>query len=286
MLGIIYALVAAMGQGVGYTILKKSSKEFPTSIAFLFDAVLGIVIWIPFSLIRGVEFAGIQNVFVYTFISAILAEAFIFYILSKGELSITGTIFATYPVFTIIISRFINNEILSPKQSISVLITILGILVLSLPQKLKFKDISNRAYVIYPILGALAVGISDSLSKKALGNTNQATFLFCLAISQIPVALAYLRIEGQKLDSLKSIILSPKKYKFSFLGSLSIVFSLIFFWLAFENTLASIASPITASYTVFLLIFTRIFLKEKIMTKDAIGIFITISGIFGTAILL
>jgi transporter family protein len=286
MLGIIYALVAAMGQGVGYTILKKSSNEFPSSIAFLFDALLGVLIWIPFSLLRGIQIDGIGQVFLYTFISAILAEAFIFYILSKGELSITGTIFATYPVFTIIISRLINNEVLSPKQSISVFITILGILVLSLPQKLKLKEISNRAYVIYPILGASAVGISDSLSKRALADTNQATFLFCLAISQIPVALAYLRIEGQKLDLLKDIILSPKKYRFSFLGSLSIVFSLIFFWLAFENTYASIASPITASYTVFLLIFARIFLKEKIMIKDAVGIVITICGIFGTAILL
>ena len=285
MIGIFYAILASLGQGTGYTILKKSFKDFPSSIAFMFEMLFGLLIWIPFSIIAGIDTSNLGEVFFYSFLSAILSEAFVFYVLSKGEISITGTIFSTYPIFTILISRVVNSEILSPRIGIFILITIFGILILSFPEKFQMKELKKKIFIIYPLLGALAVGLSDSLSKNVLNRTTPATFIFCLAIMQIPVAIGFLLLEKRRFVNIKKIAINIGDYKYSIAGSFCLVVSMIFFWLAFESTLASIASPITGTYMVFILIFAKIFLKEKISRKDLIGILTTVIGVTGISII-
>ena len=108
-MGILFGLLAAISFAFCYVSLKKSYEEFPPSVAFFFDMVLGIFLWIPFSLILGFDFSHLGMVFVYALISAILSEAFFFYVLSKGEISVTGTILASYPIYTIFFSLFINK---------------------------------------------------------------------------------------------------------------------------------------------------------------------------------
>jgi drug/metabolite transporter (DMT)-like permease len=281
--GILFGITASIGHGLGYILLKKSTNDFPASIAFLFDALWGIIIWIPFALITGIQTEGIGLVFLYALLSAILAEAFIFFVLSKGKLSITGTIFATYPIFTIIISRFVNNEMLSFEGVIFVGLTMIGVIVLSLPEKLKRTDLKNKSYVIYPLLGALAVGVSDSLSKNILNQTTHSTFLFCLSLTQIPVAIGYYLVDNQKISDLGKIFGNIKKYRYSISSSFLIVFSLIFFWLTFENAPASIASPLTATYPAFVVVFAWAFLGEQLVKKDIIGVLLSLVGIIGSS---
>ena len=108
-MGIIFGLLAALSQAISYTFLKKSYEELPPSVAFLFDACFGLLIWVPFALIIGFNFSHLPLVAIFALISALLSEAFVFYVLSKGEISITGTIFASYPVYTILFSLFINH---------------------------------------------------------------------------------------------------------------------------------------------------------------------------------
>ncbi|MBU0976129.1 MAG: DMT family transporter [Patescibacteria group bacterium] len=281
MSGIVFGILCSLFQGIGYTTLKKSFKELPSSYAFLAYMLLGLLVWVPVSIVMGVSFGNIGMVFFYAFLSAILSEAFVFFVLSKGEhISITGVYFSTYPVFTILFSRIINGEIITSVVGGFVLITILGVLVIAVPRKFNEAELKNKLVLIYPLLGAIAVGISDTLSKKALYQTDSATFLFCVAFMQIPVSTIYLKLEKQKV-SVKKLLKDIATYKYSLLGSFFTVISLIFFWLAFENTLASIASPLTATYPVFIVVLARIFLKEKVAKKDYFGIVVTVLGVVG-----
>ena len=77
-MGILFGLLAAVSFAVCYVSLKKSYEEFPPSIAFFFDMVLGILLWIPFSLILGFDSNNLGIVFVFALISAVLSEAFFF----------------------------------------------------------------------------------------------------------------------------------------------------------------------------------------------------------------
>lgn len=113
-MGIIFGLLAALSQAFGFLSIKKSFKELNPSIAFFFDACFGLLLWVPFALFIGINFSQLSVVVVFALLSALLSEAFVFYALSKGHLSISGTIFAAYPMFTIFFSYIINNERLLP----------------------------------------------------------------------------------------------------------------------------------------------------------------------------
>jgi drug/metabolite transporter (DMT)-like permease len=65
------------------------------------------------------------------------------------------------------------------------------------------------------------------------------------------------------------------------LGSFFNVFGLVGLWLAFEYTLASIASPLTAAYPGIMVIIAIIFLKERPRKIELIGLFLILIGVIG-----
>lgn len=283
-MGIIFGLLAALSQAISYTVLKKSYEELPPSVAFLFDACFGLLIWVPFALIIGFNFTHLPLVILFALISALLSEAFVFYVLSKGEISITGTIFSSYPVYTILFSLFINQEKLLPWHWFFVCLTILGTIIVSFPEKINKHELKKKAIILWGVAGAMAVGLSDSLSKNVIDKTSAEAFLFALAFAQLPVALVYLKLEKQKLSQFKDTIKKFNRYKYAIFGSLMAVLSLIFLWLAFADTLASIASPLTATYPGIMIILAYIFLKERIKLKELVGLIVVIIGVIGISL--
>src|SRR3990167_8016419 len=142
MTGIIFALLCAVFVAFSQLSLRKSYQELPPSIAFFFDAIFGLIIWVPLAVFMGIS--GTVNwseAIMFAVISAILSEAIVFYALSKGELAVTATVLATYPVYTVIFSRLLNNEILSTEIAFFVTLAILGSVVASLPNKIKRGEI-------------------------------------------------------------------------------------------------------------------------------------------------
>lgn len=280
-MGIIFGLLAAFSQAISYTLLKKSYEELPPSVAFLFDAFFGLLIWIPFALIVGFNFNHLPLVMIFALISALLSEAFVFYVLSKGEISITGTIFSSYPIYTILFSLFINNEKLLPWHWFFVGLTIAGTIIVSWPEKINRQELKKKVIILWGLAGAMAVGLSDSLSKNVIDKTSAEAFLFALALAQLPVALVYLKLEKQKLSQFKNTIRKFNQYKFAIFGSFMTVVSLIFLWLAFQDTYASIASPLTATYPGLMIILAYFFLKERVKPKDLAGLMVIILGVIG-----
>jgi len=280
-MGIIFAILAALSQSILWVALKKSYENLSPSVAFFFDMLGGILIWIPFSLMVGVDFSRMGEVLIYALVSGILSEAFVFYVFSKGEVSYTSTLFSTYPLFTILFSVMINGERLLPTQYVLIILVIIGTLIVSIPEKIDRRELAKKSFVIWPILGALAVGFSDTLSKGIIDKTSAESFLFGLAIAQIPVALGYLLYEKQSVPQLEIVRREWSTYKFAVLGSLMNVLTVLFLWLAFARVPASIASPITASYPGFVVLMAVVFLKEKVAKKDYLGFLLILASVMG-----
>lgn len=79
--GIIFGLLSALCTGLSLVLVKKSYEEFPPSIAFAFQALFGVLIWIPFALYVGVSFTSLfWLVILLALLSAILSEAFYYFI--------------------------------------------------------------------------------------------------------------------------------------------------------------------------------------------------------------
>ncbi|OGG26591.1 hypothetical protein A3A64_01585 [Candidatus Gottesmanbacteria bacterium RIFCSPLOWO2_01_FULL_48_11] len=287
MTGIIFALLCAVFIAFSQLSLRKSYQELPPSIAFFFDAIFGLLIWVPLAIFMGIS--GVVHwgeAIIFAVISAILSEAIVFYALSHGELAVTTTVLATYPVYTVIFSRLFNNEILSFPITIAVTIAILGSVMASMPDKIKLGELKPKKEILWPFIAAVCIGLSDTISKGYINRSNDFSFLFSLGFVQIPVAIAYLKIEKQSLmKSLNGLINKFKNYQFALLGGLFNIIGTGFLWLSFFFAPASIASPITGSNGALVVLLSRFILKEKISMRKYFGILLAFIGVIGIAIL-
>lgn len=285
MIGILIAIISALFMAGMQILLKKSYKELDPSVAFFFDAMFGVLIWIPVGFIFGATIDGVVNCLLYAIISAVLSEALVFYALSKGDLSVSTVMIATYPIYTLLFSRFINNEILSIEQLIFIILTILGTILTCFDREFKVNKLKNITLLI-PVITAIAIGLSDTLTKKIINETSSFSFLVAIAIVQIPVALIYLKITKQKiLQIFKEVKTGIKEYKHSILGSLFNVIGTGCLLVSFNYGMVSIVSPLTAIYTPFVLIYSFVFLKEKVTKVNLFGIITALIGTFGIIML-
>lgn len=286
MTGIIFALLCAIFIAFSQLSLRKSYKELQPSVAFLFDSIFGLLIWVPLAIFMGISSnVSWDQAILYALISAILSEAIVFYALSHGELSVTATVLATYPVYTVIFSRFINKEILSLPVLIFVLFAIAGSVIASTPDKIN-REFKINSSIFWPFLAAICIGLSDTLSKGYINRSNDFSFLFTLGFIQIPIAVAYLRIEKQSItNAFRGVIKDIKTYKYAMIGGLFNIIGTGFLWLSFSYAPASIASPITGSNGALTVVLSRILLKEQIAKRKYVGIILAFIGIIGLAIL-
>ncbi len=288
MVGIVLALMCAIFVSLSQISLRKSYKNLQPSIAFFFDSIFGILLWAPLALIMGISTnVNWLSALGFAIISAILSEAIVFYALSHGELSITTTILATYPVYTLIFSKIINNEYLSILLLFFIILAILGSVVATLPNKYHKYEFKLNSGIVWPFIAAFCIGLSDTLSKTYINNSKDFSFLLSLSLVQVPVALAYLKIEKQSLfkKSTLNIINNIKQFKFALIGGLFNIIGTGFLWLSFAYLPASIASPITGSNGILTVILAKYMFKEKISIIKYLGIFLAFIGIIGISVL-
>lgn len=280
MIGIIIALLSAISMTGMQIMLKKSYKELNPSVAYLFDMLFGLIIWIPIGFIFGAKIDKVLECIMYAIISAIFSEALVFYALSKGNLSVATVLISTYPIYTLIFSLLINNEKILPLQVIAILITIIGTVLTTLDSEFKVKNILNLQ-VLIPFSTAIAIGLSDTLTKGIINKTSSYDFIVAIALVQIPVSIIYLIITKQKitliLHNLKNGI---KEYRYSIVGSILNVLATGCLLISFNYTYASIASPLTVIYTPFVLIYSFFILKDKISKINLCGIILALVGTF------
>lgn len=287
MSGIIFALLCAVFVAFSQLALRKSYQELPPSVAFLFDAIFGLLIWVPLAIFMGIS-GGVSwgEAIFFAVVSAILSEAIVFYALSHGELAVTATVLATYPVYTVIFSRILNNETISLPVTFFVCLVILGSIIASAPNKIKREELKLGKGIVWPFIAAVCIGLSDTISKGYINKSGDFSFLFSLGFVQIPVALAYLRIEKQSFTkSIEGVFKKLKDYKFALLGGFFNIIGTGFLWLSFSFAPASIASPITGSNGALTVLFSRLILKEKIIARKYVGIVLAFIGVIGIAIL-
>lgn len=286
MLGIILALGAALFIALAQIALRKSYKEFKPSVGFFFDAMFGLILWLPLALIMGVTFGvSFEQAILYAFISAILSEALYFYALSHGELAITATVIATYPVYTVLFSKILNDEVLTPLLYFFVILAILGSIVASMPDKVNKSELKLSAALVWPFAVAIGAGLSDTLSKGYINRSGDFSFLFALGLVQVPVALAYLRLEKESVvTALKGAVESFNVYKQALLGGFLNIIGTGLLWLSFSFAPASVASPITGVSGALTVMFARFAFSERLSIRKYLGIILALVGVFGIAL--
>lgn len=284
-MGIMFAVLTALLLAFANFFLKKSFRDFSPSISFFIFAILTILLWVPLGLILGVQFDNPLLGIIVGLVSATFAQGLYIYILEKGNLSITSTILSSFSIYTILLSVWLNGEKLTPLTFLFIALTIIGTLIVSLPEKFNKKELTKIKFILWAVFGAMLVGASDTLSKYYITNASIGSFLFYVSFAQLFVSLVYLKIDSEPLSQFADILKKIKEYKFALLGSFFAAISTMCLFLSFNFTLASIASPISASAPVLIVLLSLIFLKEKLTRKNWIGLTLVLISIIAIGFL-
>lgn len=284
-MGILFAILNSILLGAANVLLKKSYKDFVPSVSFFIISIFALLLWAPLGLVLGVDFNQWVLGFFIGLLSAIFGQLIYIYVLEKGELSITATILSTFSVYTILFSVLFNKESLSSLTMLLIILIILGTIIVSLPERFKKEEFKKVNFILWAVFAAVCIGASDTLSKYFINRSTVGSFLFYVSIAQVLVSFLYLKIEKQPLNQFREIFNDAASYKFALLGSLAIAISTMFLFLAFNFTLASIASPIAASAPIITVILTVAFLREKITIKNLIGLILVIASVISLGFL-
>lgn len=283
-MGIVIALVSLTCLVAANITLKKSFKDFSPSVSFVIFALLSLVFWPLAGLVLGVKIEYVPTSLIFGLLSALLGQAVYFYVLEKGELSITNTILATFSVYTILFSFFINQERLLPLQSVCVILSILGTIAVAAPEKFDRTKIKNFSYILWPVFGAMSIGFSDALTKNFINTAGSGTFLVGVSIGQVLVSIAYFFFSKQKLSQLTNIFREFSKYNYAFWGAVLVSIHTMTLFIAFQFADASLISPIVTSSPAFTVLLAVLLLKEKISRKDMFGVILVLIGIVGISL--
>lgn len=278
-MGIILAVIASILLGFSNFLLKKSFRDLSPSIAFFIFAVFSVILWAPAGLALGVNFERFISGVIVGMLSAILGQAIYIYVLEKGELSITATILQSFAIYTVIFSILFNHEHPDFFTLIFVLLTLVGTVIVSLPDKIKNNEFKKVNYITWAIFAAACIGASDTIAKNFINHVSVGTFLFFVSLSQLLISLVYLRFDKQPLSQFLGLLKNFSDYKFAFFGSLFIALATLSLFVSFNFTFASIASPIVASSPIITIILALIFLKEKVSKKNWIGLSLVLLSI-------
>ena len=170
---LVLALLAAFMWGIGNVLVKKGLGHVsPLWNNILFN-IFGLLLWLPFALLASHITINPLSFSVFFVILATFAAYYsFFYAIDKGEISLTGTIVATYPVTTVLLSNIFLGERITSMQLVGIFSVILGSLLIALPEKKLPSVIRNYSWLRWGMITSLIIGLADFLAKYSINQVS------------------------------------------------------------------------------------------------------------------
>jgi len=180
---LLFTLLSATLFGVGQVFTKKGLDETSPLLNNLLGAGVTLLITVPFALMNGAHISFVPKVLPITLVIALLLLCY-YYIIAKGQVSLTGTILASYPLITIALSLLFLHEQPSLFQKIAIALILLGTIVIVAGENLNaFKRLQFGGWFYWALGGAIAIGTGDFLTKIAINRSDMYTYLLAYGIA-------------------------------------------------------------------------------------------------------
>ena len=294
------ALGAAMLWGGGAILVKKGFEAIPPLWNNIINNFLALFVWIPAVLLLGGFRINLPPLGIWIVIlSACFLYQFFYYSISRGQISLTSTVVAGYPVFTIALGHTFLHERLEAWQYLGVALILAGGVTITLPrrnQRLRQErsgaldpgaeahrgqpaaaaGAGGRAWILWGLVGAFTLGTGDFLTKVSVDAIGSYSHVFFEAlVLNLFSGLNYLvDRRNRALPALGS-----RRFLPSFFGILMHLVGALLFLLAFGHGPASLVGPVSSIYPAFLVLLAVRFLHEVITWRQGLGIGLTVAGL-------
>lgn len=265
-------LIMAITWSLGNILVKKSFTRLTPWQTYAYDAIaIALPLWLIYGSLTGGNLLHTTPIaFASAFIISIV-YMFYYYAIYKGPLGLTAPVIATYPVITVILSFIFLGERLGIVATLAIFLTLFGIILISIPSRLKLK---LEKWFFLSLLVSVGYGVTAYTGKVAVGEVGNSTYLMILAITQVMVVILWKLIIRDKIPKVNIPTLGMAG-----IGIMLLNIGNIAYYIALEKGLASIVVPLSESYIVLLVIMSVLILKEKISRHQLIGIATVIIGV-------
>ncbi|MEK7559228.1 MAG: EamA family transporter [Patescibacteria group bacterium] len=276
MLWFLYAIIGAFVTGIGQVLVKRGQAKLTPLLDNLLATLIVSLILVPLLFIWGIDITAGKNILIYALIAAVMYASF-YYIISFGNVSLMVSLINTFPVVTIALSISYLHESPSLYQWLGIAMVILGAICISQEKSVKGVINKNKSWVIWGLLGSLAIGIAEFVTKLATAKVDGFTFTFFVYLMYIPVFLIIMAFDrkGRKFKMLKN----QSSLLFTAIGIFFIEAGLIAIALAYQHGLASLVSPVVATHMLITALLAVFLLKEQLLVIQRIGILLTLIGV-------
>ena len=272
----IYALVGAIVTGIGQVLVKKGQVKLTPLLDNLLATSIVTLILVPFLFIKGVDIEAGRSIIIYALIAASMYATF-YYIINLGNVSLMVSLINTFPVVTIILAVGILRELPSIYQWLGIILVVLGTIFISREKISKTSINRNRLWVLWGLLGSLAIGIAEFVTKLATLKVDGFTFTFFVYLMYLPPLVIFMVLDknGRKFEKLKN----KSSLLYTVIGIFFIEVGLIAIALAYQYGKASLVSPVISTHMLITALLAAFFLKERLLTVQKVGILVTLIGV-------
>ncbi len=273
----LYALLGAIVTGVGQVLVKRGQIALTPFLDNLLAAVIVNLILVPLLLFFDVvHISAGSEILIYALIVAFMYASF-YYIISLGNVSLMVSLINAFPIVVIILAVSFLHEWPNSYQWSGIILVVLGTICISREKDRKKKIRRKKLWLVWGLIGALAIGIAEFVTKLATLAVDGFTFTFYVYLMYIPqlIILTFFDKKGRKFKNLKNK--SGLAYTVS--GIFLIEAGLIAIALAYQYGIASLVSPVVSIHMLITAVLAALFLKEKLLAIQKIGILFTLMGI-------
>lgn len=203
-----------------------------------------------------------------------------------GKASIITILTGLPPVVVVILAYFLYGEKLSGLQLAAFLIIISGVVMIRYSNDISLKNLQG---VQWGVLAMLCFGLNDITAKYS---TLLEADLFPTAFFMFAMGATYFygwwlfdrfKARNQPLtpdrNADSSIWSNKKTFSWGMCVGLTNTFGMIMILTAFDLGVTGLVSAVTAANILIILLYTRVFTKEKFTRLELLGIAATFSGI-------
>jgi uncharacterized membrane protein len=263
-------LGAALCWGIAQVLIKKGFDHLSPLWNNIINNALTLFIWIiPVLFINNFSInKPSRYVLIIIFTASSLYHIF-FYAISRGQISLTGTVVAGYPLITIILSYIFLSERLTLLQYMGIALILSGSIIVILPENKTPKENGNLSWILWGLSGAVTIGVGDFLSKLSIDSIGAFSHLFFLSVISNAVSFFNYTMDRNNRRV-------PKIFHQRLLSSLTgLIINLagvFLFFLAFDYGKVSLVIGVSSIYPVFMVVLAIKFLKERITIRQSAGI--------------
>lgn len=270
------AIAVSLVWGIGQALIKKGLSSVPPFLSNALAVTFALIIEIPFALSGEISW----NHFPIIFLLGLLANLPTFiipYVIEKTDVSLSGTILAAYPIYTIFLSIIFLNERLGILQILGVIGIIIGMFLVS---KVKPNKRIVSKWLLLAIVGSIILGIGYFISKFSITRYGLYTYILAASLSNIPCLLFTRLLDRRPIH----LIFNKKLFVICLIGNFLMPLGVLLLYISFNNGPASLISPIISIYPAITVVLAHYYLKEKIEKTNVYGIIAVILGVIFLAI--